>query len=202
MAGPMFATDKTDVATDAAQLVHCMDEQAAIFKQWFQTEDDKERALLARDRMALEAIVTTQERLLAALHSLQDAFVARLERLASACGLSRLESAMNGAKAGDGAESGIAQMWERVTLNLPEQTAQQMLAARERLTDCAGRVRERSRQNQQLLQQAAAHNAVILEAFAGPAQETVTYGAPAQAERATPGRSSLSSTRRLVDWQA
>lgn len=191
----MFATDKSDVATDAAELVQCMDEQAAIFQQWFQGEEEKQRALLARDQEALEAVVATQERLIAGLQSLQDVFAVRLERLAAAFG------SANTAHGEKRAEAHIARMWEQVTLHLPEHTAKKLLAARERLIDWSDKVREISRQNQQLLQMAAAHNAVILEAIAGPAQETVTYGSPKQAERTTPGRSS-SPTRRLVDWQA
>lgn len=199
----MFATDKSDVATDAAELVHCMDEQAAIFEQWFQAEEEKQRALLARDRAALEAVVAAQERLIVGLHALQDAFAARLERLAAAFGLHRSDAASFANKASDAndVEAHIARLWEQVTLHLPEHAAKQLLAARERLIEWADKVRERSRQNQHLLQIAAAHNAVVLEAIAGPAQETVTYGSPVQTERTTPGRST-SPARRLVDWQA
>lgn len=199
----MFGTEKPDVATDAAELVHCMDEQAAIFQQWFQAEEEKQRALLERDRVALEAVVATQERLITGLHALQDVFAARLERLAAAFGFHPSDKPRLGDQAGGAydAEAHIARMWERVTLHLPEQTAKQLLAARERLIEWADKVRERSRQNQHLLQIAAAHNAVILEAIAGPAQETVTYGSPVQTERATPGRGSA-PTRRLVDRQA
>lgn len=199
----MCATEKMDVATDAARLVQCLDEQAAIFKQWVESEAAKERALLSRDRPALEAVIAQQEGWMATLHALQNDFFERLGRLAAQLGSAPTTAqahAAHGERAQPGARANL--LWQQVAQRLPPRTAERLQAARRRVDDGARRVRERGQQNQQLLQQAAAHNAVILAAFAGPEQETVTYGAPVQAEGTATGRGVQSPGRRLVDWQA
>lgn len=190
---------QVDVAKDAARLAQSLDEQVALFQQWLALEDEKREALLSRNRSALEQAVASQAELLRSVERqqvLSETILcrSRSEAKRHAVADGRASVGANSPEAED-AEAG----WEHLVAVAPPRWASSLEAQRAALVKLVDEVREKGRENQHLLRLAMAHNAAILQAFVGHADDG-TYGPLGTGSTGT--EANVRRGRVLVDRQA
>lgn len=138
----------------AVHLENILAEHISIYEQWLAVDQKKRKALIQRDREALELSVEEQSRLLVRLN---DAETKRLQLLAQ-----------HGMRDG---HSSVQELLERMPLPYREALQQQA----DQLSALLVRVEESNEQLAVLLQQAAAHNQIMLDALLGRDSTPATY---------------------------
>lgn len=168
-------------AHEAAALLQLLDEQAALFKTWLESDATKRKALLDRDREQLEASVRHQSELLIRLNQLE-------------------------AKRRHIIKTGFPQLSEptlqELVESIPEKQRGALVQREARLKNLLTQVQESNAQSDTLLRQAVAHNQVVLDALLGSEDVPATYGPSGLALGGRGDRPAGTAKARRINQQA